>query len=56
VLEPFYRVDRARTPDGDRGFGLGLTIARRVAEVHGGRIVIETADGGGARIALEIPS
>jgi signal transduction histidine kinase len=64
VLAPFYRLDRARTPhapgESPRGFGLGLTLARRVAEVHGGRITIAPAavEGGrerGCRVALELP-
>jgi signal transduction histidine kinase len=56
VFDPFYRADRARTPQGDRGFGLGLTLARRVAEVHGGRITIsDGAAGRGCAITLEVP-
>src|SRR5262249_17617063 len=49
VLAPFYQLDRARTPGRpSRGFGLGLTLAGRVAQVHHGAITIgsaETVDG-----------
>jgi len=63
VLDPFYRLDAARTPGGARpaGFGLGLTFARRVAEVHGGRIAVGpgSAAGGverGCRVTLSVPA
>ncbi|HXU73645.1 MAG TPA: HAMP domain-containing sensor histidine kinase [Polyangia bacterium] len=49
VFEPFYRGDKARTPGS--GFGLGLTLARRVAEAHGGHITVD-----GATFTLRIPS
>ncbi len=38
------------------GSGLGLTIARRVAERHGGALALEDRPEGGARISLVLPS
>jgi signal transduction histidine kinase len=60
VFAPFYRADTARTPDSTgearRGVGLGLTLARRVAEVHGGAIAIGPgAATRGCRVTLTIP-
>jgi signal transduction histidine kinase len=54
VFDPFYRL----WSDGPRrGFGLGLTLARRVAEVHGGSIAIQSREGGdkGCRVTLRVP-
>ncbi|MDL2259518.1 HAMP domain-containing histidine kinase [Deltaproteobacteria bacterium OttesenSCG-928-K17] len=36
IFQPFYRVDSARTSGG--GFGLGLSIARQAAQLHGGQV------------------
>jgi len=62
VLAPFYQMDHARTPGRSaRGFGLGLTLASRVAQVHHGVITIgaaETIDGAerGCRVTLTLPA
>jgi len=37
------------------GAGLGLTVARRVVDAHGGRIWAEGAPGGGARLCVRLP-
>jgi two-component system sensor histidine kinase MprB len=52
VFERFYRAPSAR---GMSGSGLGLAIVRQVAELHGGRVEAEAADGGGALLRLTLP-
>jgi two-component system sensor histidine kinase MprB len=52
VFDRFYRADSAR---GRPGSGLGLAIVRQVAEFHGGTVVAEAADGGGAVLRLRLP-
>ncbi|MGH9162467.1 MAG: sensor histidine kinase [Vicinamibacteraceae bacterium] len=54
VFEPFYRVDRSRTKS-TGGYGLGLSICKRVMEAHGGRIAVESAAGHGASFVLTFP-
>ncbi|TGB13946.1 HAMP domain-containing sensor histidine kinase [Streptomyces sp. MZ04] len=54
VFERFVRLDDARTRD-DGGAGLGLAIARDVAERHGGTLTVREAPGGGALFELRVP-
>ncbi len=51
VFERFYRSAAARSMP---GAGLGLSIVREVAEAHGGTVVAENAEGGGARFKLSL--
>jgi signal transduction histidine kinase len=53
VFDPFFRGEGARGRA--TGFGLGLALARRVAEAHGGTAAAYNAEGGGARIELRLP-
>ena len=47
IFERFFRVDLARTPR-DGGSGLGLSIAKSLAGLHGGTIRVESELGAGA--------
>jgi two-component system sensor histidine kinase MprB len=51
VFDRFYRSAAARAMP---GAGLGLSIVREVAEAHGGTVVAENAEGGGARFRLSL--
>jgi len=54
VLEPFVRLEGSRSRS-TGGAGLGLAIARNAAESHGGRLALETAPSGGARVVVTLP-
>ena len=54
VFAPFYRLDRSR----DRatgGFGLGLAIARKAVQLHGGSLTVEETETGGAKLVIRLP-
>lgn len=54
IFERFVRLDGARTRD-EGGAGLGLAIARDVAERHGGSLTARAAPEGGACFVLRLP-
>ena len=54
IFERFYRVDKARSRD-EGGSGLGLAICQHIAEVHGGKIVVESQVGIGSTFNTRLP-
>ncbi len=54
VFDKFYQLSRV---DGDRpsGSGLGLTIARSLVELHGGRVWVEDGLAGGSSFVVQLP-
>lgn len=53
MIDRFYRVDEARNSEGHH-YGLGLSIAKAVAEKHGGNISVSYKDGK-VRFTVTIP-
>lgn len=56
VFERFYRAEAARTPGADPGgTGLGLPIAKLIAEAHGGSVRLESTVGVGTTAIVLLP-
>lgn len=53
VFERFWQGDPARS--GAEHHGLGLSIAKAIAQAHGGQLRAEEARGGGCRMVLDLP-
>lgn len=53
IFDRFYQADASRH---GRGFGLGLPLARRIVELHGGRMELRSAPGAGSRFEMIFPA
>ncbi len=55
VFERFYRGETARSLRSE-GAGLGLAIARHIAEAHGGRVTLSSPQGEGTTVVADLPT
>jgi signal transduction histidine kinase len=53
IFDRFYRIDKARNDN--THFGLGLSIAKELIELQGGKISVSDTIGGGSTFILELP-
>lgn len=51
ITEAFYMVDKSRSRK-DGGIGMGLALCQRIAEIHGAKLLIESAVGQGTKISV----
>ena len=53
IWQRFYQADSSRS--GDAGSGLGLAMVKQIAELHGGRMSLESVLGEGSTFTLHLP-
>ena len=55
VFERFYRVDKSRNRK-TGGAGIGLTIVNSIVDAHGGKVSIDSNEGVGTIVKVELPN
>lgn len=52
IFDRFYRADTSRSKDGVDGYGLGLSIAKSIADLHGAKIKVDSKEGLGTTFSV----
>jgi len=54
IFDRFYRTDASRSRDAG-GTGLGLSLVKRIVELHGGHIRVDSVPGRGTVVQIHLP-
>jgi signal transduction histidine kinase len=55
IFDRFYRADVSRSKEKTSGYGLGLSIAKKIITVHGGTIEVKSVLGKGSTFIVRLP-
>jgi len=55
IFERFYRADSSRTKQKESGYGLGLSIAKKIIDMYRGSIDVKSSLGKGTTFTIELP-
>jgi len=54
IFDRFYRAEKSRSKENVSGYGLGLSIAKKIVEIHNGLIAVESEKGKGATFTVTL--